>query len=89
MSRQSCYANALVVTAMAVTIAVAVVPMVATMIIVPLVTTVIPVFTMLFPITWNVFAVVPVVLDKIDPLAAGVVFAAMLVPMLGVARRYA
>ena len=82
-------ANASVIMAMAMIIAVAVVLMVSMMVIATLVTVVIVMFTMLFPITWNVFAVVPVVLDKIDPLAAGVIFAAMFVPMLGVARRYA
>ena len=54
-----------------------------------LATVVIPSVTMLFLITWNVLAVVPVVPDKQDSLAAGVVFAAVLAPMLGVARRYA
>jgi len=39
-------------------------------------------------VTRNVFALVPVVLHKIDPLATGIVPVAVLVPMLRVARGY-
>src|ERR1017187_10078924 len=71
--------------AMVVLVALAVVPTVPAMIIPAFVSAV----TMLFLVTRNILMVVPVVLHKIDPLAAGVVFAAVLVPMFGVARRYA
>jgi hypothetical protein len=62
--------------AMVVIVAVVVVPMVPTIII-----------PMLFLVTRNVLAVVPVVLHEEDPLAAGVVFAAVLAPMFGLTRR--
>lgn len=70
----NCYANALVITATVVIVAAALI------LIVP---------TMLFLITRNVLAVVPAVLHKVDPLAAGVVFVAVLAPISGMARRYA
>src|ERR1019366_849909 len=92
MSRDSCYANDLTITAMAAIVALValtVVLLVPTMIILVLVTAAIPAITMLFLVTRSILAVVPVVLHEEDPLAAGVVFAAVLAPMFGVARRYA
>lgn len=46
---------------------------------------VIVVLTMLTLIMWNILAVVPVVLYKIDALTAGVILAAMLAPMFSMA----
>jgi hypothetical protein len=77
-----------VITAAVVIVALAVVPMIPTMIILVLVTAVIPAITMLFLVTRNILAVVPAILHKEDPLTAGVVFVAVLAPMFGVARRY-
>lgn len=74
---------------MAAIIVLVVVPLVPATIIPALVTAIIPAVTMLFLVTRDILAVVPVVLHKVDPLAAGVVFAAVLAPMFGVARRYA
>jgi len=51
--------------------------------------TIILVITMPFLIIRNILAFVPVVMDKEDPLAAGVVLATVLVPMFGMARRNA
>ena len=62
---------------------------VPTVIIPALVTAVIPAITVSFLITRNILAFVPVVVDKEDPLAAGVVFATVLAPMFGVAWGYA
>src|SRR5450759_1483844 len=89
MDLDNCYDYALVIMAMVVIIALAVILMVPTMTIPVPFTAAIPVITMLFLITRSILAVVPVVLHKEDPLAAGVVFAAVLAPMFGVARRYA
>ena len=72
---------------MATIVVVAVVP-VATMI-VPVIAVVFPTIAVMFLVTRDVLAVVPVVLHKEDPFAAGVVFAAVIAPMFGVARRYA
>lgn len=83
------YANVLAITATVMIVAVAVVLLLSTMIIPALVTAVILAITMLFLVTRNILVVVPVVLHKVDPLAAGIVFAAVLAPMFGVARRYA
>lgn len=58
-------------------------PVVATIVI-----TLIPAVAMLFLITRHIFLVVPVVPNKIDPLTASVVFAAMLAPVFGVTRRH-
>ena len=92
MSRGCCHAYALVaVIAMVAIAALVVIAMVAiaalvvvtrapTMIIPVLVTAAIAAITMLFLVTRNVLAVVPVVLHKEDPLAAGVVFAAVPAP---------
>jgi hypothetical protein len=81
MSRERYYTNALT-TAMAVTAIAAVVLMLSTTIIPALV-------TMSFLISRDILAVVPVVMYKKDPLAAGIVFATVLAPMFGVARGYA
>lgn len=84
------YANALVITMATVVItALTVAPMVPTLIIPVPVPAVTPAIMMALPIAWNVFAVVPVVSHKVDPLTASVVFAAMPAPMFGMARRYA
>ena len=42
---------------------------------------------MLFLVTWNILAVVPVIPNEEYSLAAGIVFAAMLSPMLDIVRR--
>jgi len=81
-------ADALVITAVAVIIAVAVV-LAPTIIIPLLVTALIQAITMMFLVTRNVFAFVPVVLHEVDPLSAGFVFVAVLRPLLGVSRRHA
>ncbi|MBS1172452.1 MAG: hypothetical protein H6R12_1282, partial [Proteobacteria bacterium] len=72
-SRVSCYANALMTTATVVIIAVAVVLVPAMIIPLP-VMALIPAITMMLLVTRNVLALVPVVLHKVDPLAAGIVF---------------
>jgi hypothetical protein len=60
------------------------------MIIIPtLVMMIFPAITMSFLITRDILAVIPVIMHKEDPLAAGIVFSAMLAPMLGVAGGYA
>jgi hypothetical protein len=74
----------------------AVVPVVAAVIVPTLVPTlipavipaIIPAITMLFAVTGHVDLVVPTVPHKVDPLAAGVVLAAVSTPILGVIRRY-
>src|SRR5574340_568160 len=66
-------------------VALAVVLLLPTLIIPALITS----DTMLFLVTRNVLAAVRIVFHKVDPLAAGVVFVAVLAPMFGVARRYA
>ena len=76
------------ITALLVIVAVVVVPMVSMMIIPVLVMAVISTTMMFFLVTRDVLAVVPVVFDKVDSLAAGMVFVAVLVPMFGVTRRY-
>ena len=81
MSRHCCYDYALVV-AIAIAMAIAVALVVVTLVVVTMA------LTMLFLITWGVLTVVPVVLYKIDPLVARVVFSAMLGPMLAMARGY-
>jgi hypothetical protein len=79
-----------VIPALCVVVALAVGPMVPTVIIPVLVTTVIPVITMLCMGKRNALAVVPVVPHNQDPLAARVVFAAVLPPMFfDATRRYA
>jgi hypothetical protein len=78
-----------VITAFLVIVAVAVFPMVSTMIILVSIMVVISVTMMFFLVTRDVLAVVPIVLDKEDSLAAGMVFVAVLFPMFGVTRRYA
>lgn len=70
-------------------VAMTVVLMFSTMVIPTLFTAFFVMFAMLFLITWDVFMIVPVVPDKIDPLAAGVIFAAMFSPVFGMAWRYA
>ena len=52
-----------------------------------LITTIIPVLTMSFLITRDILTIVPVVMDKKDPLAAGIIFAAIPAPMFGMPRR--
>lgn len=78
-------------------VAIVAMSMIAAMAILPMpAATLIPVFfpaffpgaAMTLPVTRNIFAVVPLVLHEEDPLAAGVVLAAMPVPMLDVARRH-
>jgi hypothetical protein len=64
-------------------------PVIPTMIIPVLVTVIIPTITMPFPINRNELAVVPVVLHKVDPLVAGVIFVAIPGPILAMARGYA
>ncbi len=85
MIPDKCYANTLaIITTM---ITVMAVMLIMSMILIPvIVTTIIPAITMSFLITWDILAVVPVFMDKKDPLAAGVVLAAMLAPMFGVTR---
>src|SRR5665647_3754253 len=90
MSRDCCYDYALaVVIAMVVIVALVVVTRAPTVITPGPVTAAIAVITMLFLIARNVLAVVPVVLHKVDPLAAGVVFSAVPGPMPAMARGYA
>ncbi len=48
---------------------------------------IIPAITVSFPITRNILVFIPVIAYKQDPLAAGVIFVTVLVPMFGVARR--
>lgn len=45
--------------------------------------------TLGIPVTRSIFVLIPIILHKQDPLAAGMVFAAVLAPVFGVARRYA
>jgi len=78
-----------VVTALAVFVALAFVIILATLIVPMLVASATLAITMLLLVTRNIFVVLPFVLHKEDPLAAGVVFVAVLAPMFGVARRYA
>lgn len=64
----------------------AAVPMVVTvtmMIVTVIATIVIPALTMMFLIARNIFTLIPVVLNKIDSLAARVICAAMLAPIFG------
>ena len=75
--------------ALPVIVAVVVVALVSRMIIPVTVSVVISVTTMFFLVTRDVLVVVPIVPDKEDSLAAGMVFVAVLVPMFGVTRRYA
>jgi len=97
MSRDYCYDYALMVVIAMVAIAMVaiaisamvVVAISATMIIPVIVVSSIMVITMLLLVAWSVFVVVPVVLHKIDPLVARVVFSAVLGPMLAMARGYA
>jgi hypothetical protein len=70
-------------------IAALVVVLASAMIIPVFATTVTLVSAMLLLITRSVLTVVPVVLHKEDPLTAGVVFAAVLAPVSGMARRNA
>ena len=96
MSRDYCYDYALMVVIAMVAIAMVaiaisamvVVAISATMIIPVIVVSSIMVITMLLLVAWSVFVVVPVVLHKIDPLVARVVFSAVLGPMLAMARGY-
>lgn len=75
---------------MVVIAALAIMSMVPTIITSVLVTVVIiPTVTMVLPITRDVLVVIPVVLYKVDPLAAGVVPVAMLAPVLAMPGRYA
>src|SRR5512147_2924852 len=67
----------------------AVIVLAPVMIIAVLVTAVILAITMIFLVMRNVLAVVPVVLHKKDPLAAGVVLATVFAPVFGLTRRYA
>jgi len=56
--------------------------------VIPAIVMLVPVLpVVLFLITRNIVAFIPVVLHKIDPFAASVVFAAMLAPMFGVILR--
>lgn len=64
----------------------ALVPILPTMIIPALVAAFIPAITMMLLVTRNVLVVIPVVLHEVDPLAAGVVFAAVFAPVFRVAR---
>lgn len=81
--------DVLATTAMVAFVAVAVVAAIPTTIIPALVTAVLPAAMLTFLETRNVLAAVPLVPHKEDPLAAGVVFAAVLAPMFGMAGRYA
>jgi hypothetical protein len=67
----------------------AIVSMISAIITSVLVTVFILMITMVFLIVRNIFALVPVVLHKVDPLATGVVFVAMLAPVVAMARGYA
>jgi hypothetical protein len=69
-------------------VAMVAVPITPSMIFPMLVMSVIPAVTMLFLIAWNVFVVVPFILHKKDALSAGIVFAAVLMPMLFITGRY-
>jgi hypothetical protein len=62
--------------------------LVPVMIIMVLVMVVIPVITMIFLVTWYILAPVPVLMHKVDPLAAGVVLVAVFAPVFGMIRRY-
>jgi len=68
---------------------VAVLSVVALTVIPAFVVTLVPLITMPCLIAWYIFAVIPVVLHKIDTFTAGVVFTAVLFPPLGMSRRYA
>lgn len=87
MSQMVVYASTLVIAA--IIIAVAVVILVSSVIIPALIMAHIPAITMLFLVAWHIFTVVPVVFHKIDALAAGIVFAAVLAPVFGMAWWYA
>lgn len=74
----------------AVVIAVVAIGAIVPMIVIPaIVAAVTPAIMMPLPIMRNKIALVPVVMHKVDPLAAGTVMAAMLAPMLAMARRHA
>ena len=79
----------LVITALAAIVALAIILILAMLIVPVLVTSATLAITMLLLVTRNIFVVIPFVLHKEDTLAAGVVFAAVLAPMFGVARWYA
>ena len=87
MSLDRCYANALVIAAIVVIVAVRIV-LVPLMIFIVHVTSVVLAVTMNFPVTRNVIALVPGVLHKEHSLAAGIVLASMLAPVFGLTRRY-
>lgn len=88
LPKQGLYADraeALAIASLAAIIAVAVVISLPAMV----TFTPIPAITMPLLVTRNIFAVIPAVFHKVDPFAAGIVFVAVLAPVLGVARRYA
>jgi hypothetical protein len=96
MSRNRRHANALVLIAIVVIVAAVIVlapVMIITalvMVVIPvLVTMIIPAMTIMFLVTRNVLAVLPVILHKEDPLAAGMVCAAVFAPVFCLTRRYA
>jgi len=80
---------AIVVVAVASVVAAMIAAVFAPMIAPVFVTTAFPVTTLPFLMTRNVLTAVPVVTHKVDPLAAGVVMAAVLFPISGMARRHA
>jgi hypothetical protein len=69
-------------------IALAVIIMTPATIIPSLIMTVIPMIRMLFPISWSVFTVVPIVLYKVDSLVACVVLTTVLSPVFTMPRWY-
>jgi len=84
------YAYALVAVIAMVAIAALVVVIRAPTVVTPRpVTAAIAIIAMLFPVTRGILAVVPVVLHKVDPLVAGVIFSTVPGPMLAMARGYA
>jgi hypothetical protein len=78
-----------VITALVVFAALAFVIILATLIVPVLVAFATLAVTMLLLLTRNIFVVLPFALHKEGPLAAGIVFVAVLAPMFGVAPRYA
>lgn len=67
----------------------AIVTAVMVMIVVVVFTALIPAIAVLLPVVWSIFAVVPVVLHKIDAFAASVVLVTIPAPMPGVILRNA
>jgi len=83
----SAYLSATALAAAVMILAVALAMPLAVFLVPPMI--IIPAVTMFFLITRDILALVPVVMHKKDAFAAGIVFAAVLFPIFGMARRYA